>query len=324
MNEFKFNCPTCGQHILANAEWVGRRINCPSCETDLTIPAPTKTAKKKTQPVPPAPAAPRKTAAAAAPAPLKAGKKTSTQLPAPPAAKPKPETPQAKIEAPKLQPTGATPPSPAPVRVPLDQPRVAVLTPAIKLDMVRAVRRRIKDKNAWLPGKKEGLNTYAAKLVEGQAEAADVKSTEATRHSLIGAFLLEFHLRQVTRTASGRTRLLDAEIPEAVQTVRQEHMSAAEREKDDARPAEERPALTHPQCLAVLDLLEAQFQEKMEQAQLEKSKRKLGPTRLPDLVKKLEQKAPVTAEEVATALYHELGEMRRRLDKLEQRADDSD
>ena len=47
MNEFKFNCPKCGQHILANAAWIGRRINCPSCNTHIVIPAPAKPPKKK-------------------------------------------------------------------------------------------------------------------------------------------------------------------------------------------------------------------------------------------------------------------------------------
>jgi hypothetical protein len=46
MKEFRFNCPTCGQHILANAEWIGRRITCPSCDTRLTIRAPAQPPKK--------------------------------------------------------------------------------------------------------------------------------------------------------------------------------------------------------------------------------------------------------------------------------------
>ncbi len=38
--EFKFDCPTCGQHILVAPEWSGMRINCPSCESRIAIPAP--------------------------------------------------------------------------------------------------------------------------------------------------------------------------------------------------------------------------------------------------------------------------------------------
>lgn len=37
--EFKFDCPTCGQHILVAPEWCGMRINCPSCESRIAIPA---------------------------------------------------------------------------------------------------------------------------------------------------------------------------------------------------------------------------------------------------------------------------------------------
>src|SRR5690349_18644376 len=54
MKEFKFNCPTCGQHILANTEWSGRKINCPSCQSQITIPSP-KAAKRKMQIMPPSP-----------------------------------------------------------------------------------------------------------------------------------------------------------------------------------------------------------------------------------------------------------------------------
>src|ERR1043165_6136528 len=45
--EFKFNCPACGQHILAASEWSGRRINCPSCEATMTIPSPPKEANEQ-------------------------------------------------------------------------------------------------------------------------------------------------------------------------------------------------------------------------------------------------------------------------------------
>ena len=46
MNDFQFDCPKCGQNILAAADWAGRRMTCPSCETRITIPDPTATPKK--------------------------------------------------------------------------------------------------------------------------------------------------------------------------------------------------------------------------------------------------------------------------------------
>ena len=89
---------------------------------------------------------------------------------------------------------------------------------------VRAVRRRIAAESSWLPGKVGGKPAYAAKLVGGEPVLLDVQQPEATRFSLLGAFLLELHLRQVVRTASGRTRLLDREIPDAVRALDQEWM----------------------------------------------------------------------------------------------------
>lgn len=38
--EFKFDCPKCGQHILAARAWVGLEISCPSCQTRIVIPSP--------------------------------------------------------------------------------------------------------------------------------------------------------------------------------------------------------------------------------------------------------------------------------------------
>ncbi|HOW65134.1 MAG TPA: hypothetical protein P5186_06665 [Candidatus Paceibacterota bacterium] len=44
MKEFTFNCSICGQPILASKDWAGRQMNCPSCNTRITI---TVTAKPK-------------------------------------------------------------------------------------------------------------------------------------------------------------------------------------------------------------------------------------------------------------------------------------
>src|ERR1043166_256174 len=38
MSEFKFSCAQCGQHLSADDSWVGRQIQCPSCQTTLVIP----------------------------------------------------------------------------------------------------------------------------------------------------------------------------------------------------------------------------------------------------------------------------------------------
>jgi len=198
--------------------------------------------------------------------------------------------------------------------------RVAVLTPAIKLDMVRSVRQRIGVETSWLPDKLEGTQAYAAKVSDGKTVLVDVKSPEATRFSLIGAFLLEFHKRQVIRTATGRTRLLDQEIPEAVRDVLEENMSDEEREEAEEMSASpDLTDVTHAQCLAALDTLEERYSHRMNQMRAEKAKRKINNVRLPDLVKKLEKKARIAPEDVAAALFHELVEVRHRLDSLESR-----
>jgi DNA-directed RNA polymerase subunit RPC12/RpoP len=49
MKEFTFNCPTCGQPILAKRDWVGRQMKCPSCDTRITITVPAKGSSKKTR-----------------------------------------------------------------------------------------------------------------------------------------------------------------------------------------------------------------------------------------------------------------------------------
>lgn len=38
--EFKFFCPSCGQHIRCDAGYVDRKINCPSCKDRIVVPQP--------------------------------------------------------------------------------------------------------------------------------------------------------------------------------------------------------------------------------------------------------------------------------------------
>jgi hypothetical protein len=86
-----------------------------------------------------------------------------------------------------------------------------------------------------------------------------------------------------------------------------------------ADPASDWADISHAQCLAALNVLEALYSERLDHTRVERAKRRLGNVRLPDLVNKLETKAPIAPEDVATALYHELMEVRRRLDRLESR-----
>ena len=436
MSEFKFNCSGCGQHILANEEWGGRQINCPSCNTRITVPPPAKELKKNVSVVPAAkrerpktrggtpqtdkpakrpgaatataPALPAtaaegkvaKTSAAKEPernapvmpptqgvrpmlpsdlqqstipakeagtvkAPTPAasaperegevGKKSPAERPkldAPPALPPKSlepkipgetlrvELPVARTDAGKTpakpsatsqqeaqnETTAPTAPQTKPEAAtdapqPPEQLRVAVLSPAVKRDIVCAVRHRIAEESAWLPGKVKGAIAYAAKMQNEEVVLLDAKSPEATRFSLIGAILREMEARRVATTATGRRRFLDEEIPDTTREVLLEHVSEEEREgNEDPLAGRDLLSITHAQCLAVLDALAARYSHRVEELQIEKAKRRLGNVRLPDLVKKLEKKVPISPEEVATALYHELMEARRRLERLESRS----
>ena len=195
-----------------------------------------------------------------------------------------------------------------------------MLSPAIKLEVVRAVRRRIANPTAWLRGRVNGKNAYAAKTCNGETVLVKVKDAEATRFSLFGAFVLELNQRQVVATATGRRKLLDEEIPEAVREVLLGAMSDEERKQAETNLADKQLlAATHAQCLTALNVLEELYSQKMEQAQVEKAQRRLGNVRLADLVRKLEKKARIGAEDVATALFHELTDVCRRLDRLESR-----
>ena len=91
MADIKFACPQCGQHIACDALWSGHQIQCPACQSNLTVP--------HLQPPP----------AAAAPA-------LNPQAPQPPAPG------RSKLSAGPVQATRPTPPGAAPRRPPPARP----------------------------------------------------------------------------------------------------------------------------------------------------------------------------------------------------------
>jgi len=100
----------------------------------------------------------------------------------------------------------------------------------------------------------KGDYAYAAKEVNGMPVPVDVQSPEATRFSVLGAVLLELHLRNVTQTATGRAEFLDRELLDALRQVAGE----ASVELDPApgelpRRGMEVPALSHAQSLKALE-----------------------------------------------------------------------
>src|SRR5580704_12739629 len=40
MSDFKFSCPTCGQHISCDTSNAGMSVACPACDTALIVPQP--------------------------------------------------------------------------------------------------------------------------------------------------------------------------------------------------------------------------------------------------------------------------------------------
>lgn len=57
MIEFKFSCPSCGQHIQATDAYSGMQIHCPSCQKPIEVPRPAGSAPAAAQATPPAPPA---------------------------------------------------------------------------------------------------------------------------------------------------------------------------------------------------------------------------------------------------------------------------
>lgn len=90
------------------------------------------------------------------------------------------------------------------------------------------------------------------------------------------------------------------------------------------RPNKTSLSLTHPQCFAVLDLLETRFEREAIHARKKEQARKIPRVRMADLVAKIEKSSPVVAEEVACALCHELEELNQRLDELERNSNPAD
>ena len=261
---------------MAADEWSGRRINCPSCNTVISIPeAPKPKVNQRTKPKQPPPG--------------EASANLGSRFPKP-APQSQGQSPTSKALSPERV-VGKEPPPTAtgkktnvvPIDVQPEQIRVAVLTPEVKLDMVHAVRRRLTSESNWLPGLREGKSTYAAKEVDGRLVLVPAKDPAATRFSLIGAFLREFQERNVARTAVGRTKLLDQEIMDGIREVLLDEMSDEERERTpDPLVSTDPFSVSHGQCLAALDVLEELYSQRMEHIRAEKAKRRLGNVRLSD------------------------------------------
>lgn len=280
MTEFKFSCPSCKQNFKVDTSICGKKIECPSCHAKIIAPD----APKDPDVVPMATIDTPPPAQPPAPAPVKTA-------PIPPAAEPK----KAADVAPR--------------------PQIPILTAPIKQEIVAAVKKLLSDKSHWMPRiNDKGEMMYVAKEVDGKLIPVPIESNDGTRYSLLGAFLHEFHARNVMRTAAGRKRFLDKAIPDAmIAVIKQETGSAPE---DLGKVA-----LTHEQTVKVLGLLESKFDDEadMMAAAMEQVSR-LGKTRVADLKMKIEGESIITNEEIATALINEIEEIKSRLTVLESKA----
>lgn len=319
MSDIKLHCDTCGQPILVDAGAVGRTIRCPSCQSALVIRAPkaagSKAEKGGVKPALAKPAAgPRRRpgGSSGAPSAEPSGNRPVHAVIAPsqksgdttliaPAEDSRPE--------PDLAP--ATAGSPAVVQV-------AALTPESKLAIVRSAREQLADPARWMPGvNAQGKFAYAGRQEGETLVPVEVGDVTATRHSLMGAILLEFQRRNVIATASGRTEFLDREIPAMIREVAPEVGAEAPAETDG--PGANTAGLmgiSHAQCLAVLEGLARRYEREARGETSDALRQARGFT-LEELVDRATKDELVTNTEIVRAVQRELNELRERVAALE-------
>ena len=323
MSDLKFSCEVCGQPILVDANEAGRKLVCPSCKTALLVPkgppaAPRPSAVVKARLSPGSTSNPPRAKTRekpAAPTPTSVPRRLPVTIRKPEAA-PMPTTETASIptpatglsSAPKTPPTG---PEPQPVQV-------AVLTREIKRDVIRGARDLLADPARWMSGvDPEGKLAYAAKEAKGTLRRVEIGSDEATRHSLMGAVLLEFHRLNVTPTATGRTEFLDHEIPAAIRKVIHGGAPAAGGESPPESTAPALMSISHAQCLELLDLLEGEYAHRSVAGPDSNALREVRGVTLEDLLLRAARDEVITTPELLRAVHHELLEVNRRLTALE-------
>jgi len=106
MADFKFACPSCGQHMVVDELWGGRQMQCPSCQCELIVPMQQQPAAVPTAPLlPPSGASPT----ASAPSPPSQHKGSAVQF------QPRPTAAGARLQGQAQAPRAYTPP---PIRRP--------------------------------------------------------------------------------------------------------------------------------------------------------------------------------------------------------------
>ena len=291
MSDFKFSCHSCGQKMKAAPANVGMELECPVCHTQIVIPS--------------APKDPEEIPVSTKPAkkPKSAGTKKTASNQSATRKEPK------KVSLVAQESMAA-------------EPQVASLTPEIKLEIMVAVKETLKDEKNWMPRRtdKKKFN-YAAKDVDGKPEAVPVESKDATKFSLIGAILKEFHKRNVTRTASGRNRFLDVEMIEAIIEIGQGKPYVPE--YPGARPKKgtaDDLMLDFKQIHQVIDLLIKRFEMETKGISFHSTSDNPKHIRIADLIRKLEKEEEITPEDIVKAFQFEMKFMDKRISDLERHA----
>ncbi len=315
MSEFKFACPHCEQRIAVDAQASGQTIECPGCRLPIVVPAPP----------------PDTGAAARAPSALHRTHPLRRTSPGPagPHAPPPPVRPPPSSES-----TGAPPPAPAlpkgrAARLKSGQraaavleslhPQIGTLTPAIKKDIILAVRECIAEESRWVPGRNaSGRPVYAVRLEGQNLVPVSISDPAATRFSLWGALLRELQRRYVTQTATGRTELLDQEIPAAIRSVLLQSISEADRKAGPDPLASKDPlAISHAQCLQVLDVLTGRPDSSSAPRQAPSVPH--STVDIEELLDRLARNETVTSSEIIHAFHAAVQKLNARVSELEKR-----
>lgn len=295
MHSFKFSCPDCGTHIEDEPSSIGCLIECPQCSEELVVPAYNPAAVSM-------PVAkhsrhfPSQTHVEEAENAVMNQETLSEQE--------KPAAPAFPVSGPEDLPI-----------VPEHEGKVAhvgVLTPAVKLEVVRWAFRRIENPSAWLPHERKGHHyIYAQRRISDGYEPVSYDHPEARSYSLLGAVLLELKIQHASVTADGREVFLDHEIVDAASKVLAE---ASVLVGEGENPLTK---LDHAQSLAVLRLLESEYLMACERLDdMVESARLPGVTMI-ELIQRAEKGGLVTSNEVLSILYHEVHLLNRRVDELE-------
>ena len=308
MSDLKCKCPSCDQSIVVDVSHAGRKLQCPACNVQVTIPmqgdsAGTKPAPAQGPPKPEevAPQPPPPPKSPPPPPPAAAGNKPAVS---PPAIKP--------VRPPALKADAS-----ADVPVPGTKPvQAAVLTSEMKLDIVRSARELISDRSRWMPGRTSLQRfAYTAKMEDGELKSVPVGNPEATHYSLLGAVLLGFQAKNLTQTAAGRAEFLDQEIPGAIREVCPDwERPPGVTSEPSSEPNTQQLGISHEQCLQALDILEKKYQGAGEGS--DTTFQTLGAS-VEELMTRVAKDELITATEVVRAVHRELTELQKRVAELE-------